>query len=74
MKKNYDWDVKLFIEANHNQKRLEIVASIHTNIHKLKIEIAKRLGLSVLDSHIDIYYNGKLSCTNNRCINYNQDV
>ena len=60
MKKNYDWDVKLFIEANHNHKRLEIVASIHTNIHKLKIEIGKRLGLSVLDSHIDIYYNGKL--------------
>lgn len=60
MKKNYDWDVKLFVEANHNQKRLEIVASIHTNIHKLKIEVAKRMGLSVLDSHIDIYYNGKL--------------
>jgi hypothetical protein len=60
MKKNYDWDVKLFVEANHNQKRLEIVASIHTNIHKLKIEVAKRMGLSVLDSHIDIYCNGQL--------------
>lgn len=58
MKKSYDWDVKLFILANH--KRLEIVTSIHTNIHKLKIEIAKKLGLSILDSHIDINYNGKL--------------
>ncbi len=58
MKKSYDWDVKLFIEANN--KKIEIVASIHTNIHKLKIEIAKKLGLSVLDSHIDLYYKGKL--------------
>lgn len=58
MKKSYDWDVKLFIDANH--KKIEIVASIHTNIHKLKIEISKKLGISVLDSHIDLYYNGKL--------------
>lgn len=58
MKKSYDWNVKLYILANH--KTLEIVASIHTNIHKLKIEIAKQLGLSVLDSHIDLVYNGRV--------------
>jgi hypothetical protein len=58
MKKSYDWEVKLFVEANH--KKLELVASIHTNVHRLKIEIAKKLALSVLDSHIDIYHRGKL--------------
>ena len=60
MKKTYDWDIKLFIDISPNPRRLELVTSIHTNIHKLKIEISKLLNLSVLDTHIDLYHRGKI--------------
>jgi|JI6StandDraft_1071083.scaffolds.fasta_scaffold220554_2 hypothetical protein len=56
MKKTYDWSVRLKITISNNQKQLEIVSSIHANIHQLKIEIAKILGLPLLDTVIELYY------------------
>ena len=56
MKKTYDWDIKLFIKISNNQQRLEIVASVHSNIHQIKLEIIKKLKLPLLDTLIDLYY------------------
>ena len=55
MKKTYDWNIKLYIVVSNTQQKIEAVCSIHTNIHQLKIIIAKRLDLSILDTHIDLY-------------------
>lgn len=57
MKKVYDWNVKLTIQVENNYKNIEIVCSVHTNIHQIKIELAKKLKLLILDSTIDIYYH-----------------
>jgi len=56
MKKTYDWNLRLYITVSNNQRKIEIVASAHTNVHLLKIEIAKILNISVLDSRIDLYF------------------
>lgn len=56
MKKTYDWTVQLAITVSNNQRTLKLACSVHTNIHQLKILIAKQLDLPILDTHIDIYY------------------
>lgn len=56
MKKTYDWSLRLWVIVTNSQRKFEIVTSVHTNIHQLKIQIAKILDLPILDTHIDIYY------------------
>ena len=56
MKKVYDWNIKLSVQVENNYKNIEIVCSVHTNIHQIKIELAKKLHLLILDSTIDLYY------------------
>ena len=58
MKKTYDWSVRLHITVTNSQRKIETVASVHTNIHQLKIQIAKILNLPILDSHIELYSRG----------------
>ena len=58
MKKTYDWSVRLRVTVSNNQRTLEMVASVHTNIHQLKIQIAKTLNLPILDTRMDLYYRG----------------
>ena len=58
MKKTYDWSLKLHITITNSQRKIEIVASAHTNVHQLKIQIAKILNLPILDTHIELYYRG----------------
>ena len=58
MKKTYDWSLKLHITITNSQRKIEIVASAHTNIHQLKIQIAKILNLPILDTHMELYYRG----------------
>ena len=55
MKKVYDWNIELTIHIENNNKNIIIVSSVHTNIHALKIEICKKLGLLVFDTQIDLY-------------------
>ena len=54
MKKTYDWDVRVWVKVG--QKRIELVASAHTNIHQMKIALAKQLKISPLESQIDFYH------------------
>ncbi len=58
MKKVYDWNITLNIKMNGQSKTIEMVCSVHTNIHLIKMQIAKKLGLNPLNSQIDIYGNG----------------
>lgn len=55
MKKVYDWDVQLSIRIENNNKTVTVVCSVHTNIHQLKIELCKKLNLSIFDTEIDVY-------------------
>lgn len=55
MKKVYDWDVGLTIKIENNNKIVNMVCSIHTTIHQLKIQICKKLNLLVFDTETDIY-------------------
>ena len=56
MKKTYDWSVRLWITVSNSQRKIEVVASVHTNIHQLKIQISKILDLPILDTHMDVYF------------------
>lgn len=56
MKKTYDWNIKLYITMSNSQQKIEVVCSVHTNIHQLKIIVAKQLDLPILDTHIDLYF------------------
>jgi hypothetical protein len=58
MKKTYDWAVRLDITVSNSQRKLEVVSSVHANIHKVTIEIAKLLKLPVLDTRIELYGRG----------------
>ena len=42
--------------VSNSQKKIEVVCSVHTNLHQLKIMIAKKLELSILDTLIDLYF------------------
>ena len=55
MKKSYDWSIRLQVLVSNSQRRIELVTSVHTNIHQLKIEICKVLNLSILDTHLELY-------------------
>ena len=37
MKKTYDWNIRLNITITNDMRKISIIASIHTNIHRLKI-------------------------------------
>lgn len=37
MKKVYDWDLGLTIKVENNNKIINIVCSVHTTVHQLKI-------------------------------------
>lgn len=56
MKKTYDWSVRLHVTVTNNQKHIEVVTSVHANIHQLKIEISKIMNLPLLDTLIELYY------------------
>jgi hypothetical protein len=58
MKKTYDRNVRVLVTVSNNQRKVDLFSSIHNNIHQLKIELAKILGISILDSNIDFYYRG----------------
>jgi|LakMenE01Jun11ns_1017448.scaffolds.fasta_scaffold9811099_1 hypothetical protein len=58
MKKVYDWNIPLTIHIENNNKILNIVCSVHTTVHQLKLEICKKLNLMVFDTEIDLYCNG----------------
>ena len=58
MKKTYDWSVRLWVLITNSHRKIEVVTSIHTNIHQLKIQIAKILDLPILDTHIELYFRG----------------
>lgn len=55
MKKLYDRDVVLTLHISNLNKNVQIVCSIHTLIHQLKIELCKKLNLPVFDTEMDIY-------------------
>lgn len=50
MKKVYDWDVGLTFNVENNNKNINVVCSVHTNIHQLKLEVCKKLKLMVFDT------------------------
>lgn len=37
MKKVYDWDVTLLIHVENNNKNINMVCSVHTTVHQLKL-------------------------------------
>lgn len=37
MKKVYDWDIQLAVAIRNFHKTLNVVCSVHTSIHQLKI-------------------------------------
>mgnify|MGYP002861948214 FL=1 len=55
MKKVYDWDLGLTIKVENNNKIINIVCSVHTTVHQLKIEICKKLNLMIFDTEMDIF-------------------
>ena len=55
MKKTYDWNISLNVNVQNNNKKLNIICSVHTNVHQLKLQIIKKLGLLVFDTDIDLY-------------------
>lgn len=54
MKKTYDWSINLDIWVSNMNKKLKIVCSVHTTVHRIKIEIAKKLKLQVYDTEMDL--------------------
>jgi hypothetical protein len=43
MKKYQDWDIALLIDVRNIGKKIEIVCSVHANIHQIKKEIADKI-------------------------------
>ena len=55
MKKLYDWNINLTISVQNNHRSLNVICSVHTNIHQLKLQILKKLGMLVFDTEIDLF-------------------
>ena len=55
MQKLYDWNINLTISVQNNHRSLNVICSVHTNIHQLKLKILKQLGMRIFDTEIDLY-------------------